>query len=115
MSKRSNERRITQGARTLKFLRQQAKLSFRAAARVSGMGDGMINHLEHGRAQIHQKHLDQLLKAYGTTQQTYEMFVSGAVTLPQDLRTDCIEIIRGMSPEQLKTVHPVLASLAVRK
>lgn len=115
MSKRSNERRITQAARTLKFLRQQAKLSFRAAGRVSGLGDGMINHLENGRVQIHQKHLDQLLKAYGATQQTYEMFVSGAVALPQDLRSECTEIIRGMSLDQLKTVHPVLASLAMRK
>lgn len=115
MSKRSNERRMTQGARTLKFLRQQAKLSYREAARRSGVGDGMINHLEHGRVRIHQKHLDQLLKVYGATQQTFEMFASGAVALPQDLRSDCIEIIRGMNLDQLKTAHPVLASLAARK
>jgi transcriptional regulator with XRE-family HTH domain len=115
MSKRSNVKRISNGNRTLKFLREQAALSTRGAARASGLKDGVINHLEHGRIQIHQRHLDKLLPAYGTTQQTYEMFASGTVAMPQNMRAECIEIVRSMSQEQLRTAHPVLLSLSNHK
>lgn len=115
MYKRSNEKRITSGSRTLKFLREQAGLSTRGAARASGVKDGVINHLEHGRISIHQRHLEKLLPAYGSTQKTFEMFASGQVAMPQNVRSECLEIVREMSPEQLRTVHPVLLSLSSRK
>jgi transcriptional regulator with XRE-family HTH domain len=115
MSKRSNEKRITMGSRTLKFLREQAKLSVRAASRASGVGDGVINHLENGRMNIHPFHLEKLLPAYGVTVQTYEMFASGQVPMPQNLRFECIEIIKTMSFEKLRTAHPVLLSLSTHK
>ena len=112
MSKRSSQKLLTNGARTLKFLRKQTGLSFRAAAAVSGVGDGVINHLEHGRIQIHPRHLEKLLSAYGATAKTYEMFAMGSVPLPEDVRFECLEMIRMMSLDQLRTAYPVLASLA---
>ncbi len=115
MSNRSQERRITSGARTLKFLRQQAKLSFRTAANASGMNSATINHLEHGRIQIHPHHLQKLLSAYGVNIQTFEMLSSGSVPLPQDVRAECLEMVRLMPLEQLRLVHPVLISFASHK
>ena len=115
MSKRSNQKRMSNGARTLKFLREQAKLSFRGAAATSGLGEGVINHLEHGRIDIHPHHLEKLLKAYGATLQTYEMFACVNSLLPKDVRFECLEIIRVMSLDQLRTAYPVLASLASHK
>jgi len=115
MSKRSDIKHITNASRALKFLRQQAKLSTRGAAAMSGIGDGVINHLEHGRINVRQHHLDALLKAYNATEQTYQMFTSGSVALPQNLRAECLEIVQRMSQDQLRTAHPVLQSLSNHK
>ncbi|MBU6376108.1 MAG: helix-turn-helix domain-containing protein [Bdellovibrionales bacterium] len=114
MSSRSQMKRITLASRTLKFLRQQAGLSTRGAARVSGLHDGVINHLENGRITIHPRHLEKLLQAYQVPLKTYELFASGEVKLPVNLHAECIELIHQMSLEQLRTVHPVLLSLAGR-
>ena len=115
MSKRSNEKRITRGARVLRFLREQANFSIRDAAEASGMSVSLVAHLEQGRAAILSRHLEKLLLSYGSTILTYQMFESGRVSLPQDLRLECLEIVRAMSLEQLRTVHPVLESLKQRK
>lgn len=115
MSKSSQVKRPTMGSRTLKFLRDQSGLSVRGAAAASGIGSGVINHLEHGRIRIHQHHLDALLKAYGTTEQTYQMFASGGVAMPQNLRSECLQLVQQMSSDQLRTAHPVLLSLSTHK
>ncbi len=115
MSKRSDVKHITNESRTLKFLRQQAKLSNRGAAAASGLGGGVINHLENGRITVRKHHLDALLKAYNTTEQTYQMFASGSVALPQNLRAECLEILQKMSQDQLRTALPVLQSLSNHK
>ena len=114
MSKRSNEKRVTRGARVLRFLREQSRLSLRNAAKNADLSMSLVAHLEQGRTGILPHHLEKLLKAYGSTIQTYQMFESGKVALPQDLRHECMEIIRDMSLDQLRTAHPVLESLKQR-
>jgi transcriptional regulator with XRE-family HTH domain len=115
MSKRSNEKRITRGARVLRFLREQANLSIRDAAKKAGMSMSLVAHLEQGRAAILSRHLEKLLSSYGSSALTYQMFESGRVSLPQDLRLECLEIVRAMSLDQLRTAHPVLVSLSSHK
>jgi transcriptional regulator with XRE-family HTH domain len=115
MSKRSNVKRITSESRALRFLREQSRLSLRKAAALSGLGDGVIARLEQRRISVHQHHLDKLLTVYGATPQTFAMFVTGSVQLPQNLRFDCLELLRAMSLEQLRTIHPVLVSVAAQK
>ncbi len=115
MSKRSNEKRITPASRALRFLREQAKLSYRQAERASGVNMAIINHLENGRIAIHQRHLEKLLPIYGATMQTLEMFTSGGVAVPQNLRYECVSLVRDMTLEQLRTALPVLQSLAAHK
>lgn len=115
MSKRSQKKQVTTANRALKFLRKQARLSIRAASKRAGIGEGVINHLENGRIQIHERHLAKLLPVYGVTSSTYEMFASGQVKMPQDMRNECIEMIKDMMPEQLRSAHLVLASLVNQK
>jgi transcriptional regulator with XRE-family HTH domain len=111
MSKRSQIKRITLEGRTLGFLRKQAGLSLRKVAALTNLSDSLIHHLEQGRLDIHERHLQKLLPAYRTTLETFRMFASGSVAMPQNLRAECLEIIDKMSIEQLRTAHPVLASL----
>ena len=115
MSKRSQQKRITKGSRALRFLREQAGISLRKAAAKSGVGDAVIAHLEQGRIGIHQRHLDRLLPIYGVPAQTYQMFASGSVALPQNLRFECLEIVHEMTMDQLRTAFTVLQSLATHK
>lgn len=115
MSKRSNEKRITSASRALRFLREQAKLSYRQAEKASGVNMAIINHLENGRIAIHQRHLDKLLPNYGATMKSFELFTTGGVSVPQNLRHECISLVRDMSLEQLRTALPVLQSLAALK
>jgi transcriptional regulator with XRE-family HTH domain len=114
MSNRSNQKRLTRGARVLRFLREQAGVSQRKAAELSGLNGAVIAHLEQGRIAIHERHLDRLLPAYKATPTSFEMFTSGKVEVPQDLRFECIEIIKSMSLEQIRTAYPVLSSLIRR-
>jgi len=115
MSKRSKEKRITPASRALRFLREQGKLSYRQAQKASGVNMAIINHLENGRIAIHQRHLEKLLPAYGANMRAFEMFTTGGVGVPQNLRYECISVVREMSLEQLRTALPVLQSLAAHR
>jgi len=115
MSKRSQEKRLTTGARTLKFLREQAGLSIRMAGSASGLSGSLVAHLEQGRMDIHERHLRKLLPVYQTTAETFQMFASGGVAMPQNLRGECMELVQTMSLDQLRTAHPVLKSLSDHK
>lgn len=112
MSKRSAERRITPESRTLRFLREQSKLSFRQASKISGLNVAIINHLENGRLATHQRHLDRLLPCYGVSMKTYEMFVLGSVALPEDVRRECVEVIKVLPSAQLHSVLQILRAMA---
>lgn len=115
MSKRSQIKRTTMEGRTLRFLREQAGMSLRKVSTLTNFSDSLIHHLETGRMDISNRHLEKLLPAYRTTPETFRMFASGSAAMPQNLRADCIEVLKRMSVEQLRTVQPVLLSLANQK
>jgi len=112
MSNRCNEKRITRASRSIKFLREQAGMSLKVAAKASGLGFTVIAHLETGRIHVGEKHLAKLLPAYGATAHSFGLFSSGTVELPQNPKSDCIDVIQRMNQEQLRTALPVLLSLA---
>lgn len=115
MSKRSQVKRITLASRTLEFLREQADLSLRQAALASRLGDSVIDHLEHGRIDVREHHLEKLLPAYGVLRLSFDMFAKGQVQLPENIRLECLELVKVMSHEQLRTALPVLSSLAKQR
>ena len=63
MSKIHKAKHITKEGRTLAFLRHQAGLSIRGAATAAKTTEGVINHLENGRINVHPHHLEKLLPA----------------------------------------------------
>jgi transcriptional regulator with XRE-family HTH domain len=115
MSRRSQIKHITMEGRTLRFLREQPGMSLREVAALTRYSDSLIHHLETGRMDIREHHLQKLLPTYRTTLETFRMFSSGSVPMPLNLRLECIEILKAMSVDQLRTVHPVLVSLANHK
>lgn len=115
MSNRCNEKRITRASRAVKFLRMQSGMSLKVAAKASGLGFSVIAHLETGRIQVGAKHLNKLLPVYGATLQSFNMFADGTVALPQNLKSDCIELLEKMSSEQLRTALTILQSLSNQK
>lgn len=113
MSKRSQQKLIKNGNRTLKFLREKAKLSMRKVGMMSGFNPSIINHLENGRLDIKPHHLKILLPIYGANLQIFQLFESGASPLPQDMKTDCKALIDTMNEEQLKMIYPVVRSVTL--
>jgi len=82
----------------------------RRAGLLIGVSDSTISHLEHGRADLHPKMIVKLLEIYGYN---YEQFISmcnGKIELPQSLRRECIEIIKRLDEEKLRTVRTILQS-----
>lgn len=114
MSKRSNEKRITRATKVIRFLREQARVSLRDAESLTQLSMSVISQIEHGRISVRDHHLEQLLPAYRCTRETYEMFLNGRAELPENLKFECIEIVKAMSPEQIRTAYPVLSSLLNR-
>lgn len=114
MSKRSNEKRITQATKVIRFLREQARVSLRDVEAITNLSMSVISQIEHGRIAVREHHLAQLLPAYRCTRETYDMFLNGRVELPENLRFECMELLKQMSVEQIRTAHPVLASLTKR-
>ncbi len=114
MSKRSNEKRITRATKVIRFLREQARVSLRDAEALTHLSMSVISQIEHGRISVRDHHLEQLLPAYRCTRETYEMFLHGRAELPENLKFECIELIKQMSGEQVRTAYPVPASLSKR-
>jgi len=112
MSKRSEEKRVTKATRAIKFLRDQANMSLREAARASGLNLSVVAHLETGRIGVGENHLKLLLPVYGATLRTFQMFAQGDIDLPPDPKRDCLELVQRMTRDQLRTALPVLQSLA---
>ena len=108
--RRCNHKVATKEATVLKIMRESRNLSMRRAGVLIGVSDSTISHLEHGRADLHPKMTVRLLEIYGYS---YEQFISmsnGKVELPQSLRSECLEIIKRLDDEKLRTVKTILQS-----
>jgi transcriptional regulator with XRE-family HTH domain len=108
--RRCNHKVVTKEASVLRIMRESRNLSMRRAGILIGVSASTISHLEHGRADLYPKINVKLLEIYGYS---YEQFISmsnGKVELPQSLRSECMEIIKRLDAEKLKTVRTILQS-----
>lgn len=108
--RRCNRKVMTKEATVIKVMRESRNLSMRKAGQLIGVSDSTISHLEHGRADLHPKIIVKLLEIYGYS---YEQFISmstGNIDLPQSLRRECLEIIKRLDEDKLKTVRTILQS-----
>ncbi len=108
--RRCNHKVMTKEASVLKFMRESRSLSMRRAGNLLGVSDSTISHLENGRADLRPEIVMKLLQFYGYS---YEKFISmsnGKAELPQSIRRECMEIIKRLDEEKLKTVKTILQS-----
>lgn len=108
--RRCNHKLMTKEASILKLMRESRNLSMRRAGNLLGVSDSTISHLENGRADLKPELVMRLLNFYGYSFEQFVSMSSGKLELPQSLRRDCIEIIKRLDNEKLKTVRTILLS-----
>ena len=108
--RRCNHKVMTKEASLLKFMRESRNLSMRRAGDLLDVSDSTISHLENGRADLHPEIVTKLLHFYGYSYEQFISMCSGKLELPQSLRLECLEIIKRLDEEKLKTVKTILQS-----
>ena len=108
--RRCNHKVMTKEASVLKFMRVSRNLSMRRAGNLLGVSDSTISHLENGRADLQPEIVTKLLHFYGYSYEQFISMSSGKIELPQSLRRECLEIIKRLDEEKLKTVRTILQS-----
>jgi transcriptional regulator with XRE-family HTH domain len=108
--RRSDFQKITKEARILKFMRQSRGLSMRRAAKIVGVSEATINHLDIGRMDVHEKWIFKLLGSYGYNYEDYLDYLDKRKRLPEDTLKDCVNLLQQLSPEKLRAVYGILLS-----
>ena len=108
--KRSYIRKITIENKILRHLRIAKGLSLRDAGRIFGISGSAINHLEHGRMDIPENRVEQMVIGYGFTMDDYQCFKLGEKPVPINLQDEAIVIIRKLNSTQLEAVYGLLKS-----
>lgn len=109
-SRRSDVKLMTKEAAILKHLRQARKLSMRKAAHIIGISDSWVNHAENGRCDLNPELIIKFLNAYGNTYEEFIALVKGNRPLPANTYAECVEILKRLDKEKLKTVKAILES-----
>jgi transcriptional regulator with XRE-family HTH domain len=108
--RRSDHKIMTKEASVLKYLREARKLSIRGAAKVVGLSDTKVNHVENGRCDLNPKIILKLLNGYDTSYEEFMSLTKGNKELPSNTYAECIEILKRLDKEKLKTVKAILES-----
>jgi len=108
--KRSSIRKITIENKILRHMRISKGLSLRKAGGIFELSGSTINHIEHGRMDIPEMRIEQMVIGYGFTMDEYKCFSSGERPVPVNLKDESIVIIRKLTPVQLQAVYGILKS-----
>jgi transcriptional regulator with XRE-family HTH domain len=108
--RRSDSKIMTKEASVLKYLRESRKLSMRKAARITGLSEAKINHAENGRCDLAPKIILKIISGYGYSYEHFMQLVEGKIPLPTNHYTECIEILKRLDKDKLKTVKAILDS-----
>lgn len=109
-TRRSDHKIMSKEAAVLKYLRESRKLSVRNAAKVVGLSDTKINHAENGRCDLHPTLILKILNGYGYTYEGFMELVKGNKLMPSNLYAECVEILKRLDKEKLKTIKTILES-----
>lgn len=109
-NRRSDHKIMTKEASVLKHLRESRKLSIRKAANVIGLSDAKLNHAENGRCDLNPALILKVLNGLGYSYEEFQSLVSGSVPLPTNVYSECVEILKRLDKEKLKTVKAILES-----
>lgn len=106
--RRSDTKIETKESRLLAYLRESRNLSMRKAGKLVNLSSSTINHAENGRADLTDTLVLKLLNAYGYSYEDYRGMLSGDFKIPDHLRSECIEIVKRLDDQKLKTVKAFL-------
>ena len=106
--RRSDTKKETEESKLIKYLRESRALSMRKAADLIGVSCATINHSENGRKDLTPGLILRFLNAYGYTLEQFEGMLKGEFVIPDHLRSECIEIIKRLDDQKLKTVKAFL-------
>ncbi len=109
-TRRSDTKILTKEASVLKYLRESRKLSIRNAAKVIGVSDTKVNHIENGRCDLNPQLTLKFLNGYGYTYEEFMELINGKKALPSNDYAECLEILKRLSKDKLKTVKAILQS-----
>lgn len=112
-TKKKKERRCdfkveTKEGRLLKYLRESRNLSVRDAGRIMGISNSTVSHTENGRRDVNREIVEKFLEAYGYSYEEYERMFSGEIVLPENIRGECIEMLKRLDSSKLKAVRAFL-------
>ena len=108
--RRSDDKVITKEAGVLKYLRETRKLSLRKVGGIIGKSDTWVSHVEHGRIDLDPKKILILLNVYGHSYEYFLELVNGNRAMPSNTFAECMEIIKRLDKDKLKTVKAILES-----
>ena len=108
--RRTAVRKVTKEALVLKYLRESRQLSMRRAAKIIGISEAQINHGENGRRDLTPDFIMKLCQGYGYSYQDFLDFVTEKKESPKHFLSECIEILKRLSPDKLRTVKTILQS-----
>lgn len=109
-TRRSDTKIITKEATVLKYLRESRKLSIRNAAKVIGVSDTKVNHIENGRCDLNPQLTLKFLNGYGYSYEEFMELIQGKKALPANDYAECLEILKRLSKDKLRTVKAILES-----
>jgi len=108
--RRSDDKVITKEAGVLKHLRETRKLSLMKVGRIIKKSDTWVSHVEHGRIDVDPKKVLLLLNIYGYSYEYFLEMVNGNRKMPSNTFAECIEILKRLDKDKLKTVKAILES-----
>jgi len=108
--RRSDYKKQTKEGMVLKYMRQSRHLSMRGAAKIVGISEAQINHSENGRMDIKPDLVLKVVVAYDYSYQDFLDFLSGNKQAPEHLLSECIELLKRLKPEKLRSIKAILES-----
>ena len=108
--RRSDDKVITKEAGVLKYLRETRRISLRKVGLILGKSGTWVSHVEHGRIDLDPNKILRLLNVYGYKYEYFLELVSGGRAMPSNTYAECVEILKRLDKEKLKTVKAILES-----
>ena len=107
-TRRSDIKIMTKEAAVLKHLRESRKLSLRRAATAIGLSEAKLNHSENGRCDLGPTLILKIVVGYGYDYSYFMELVKGNKEMPSNTFKECVEILKRLDKQKLKTVKAIL-------
>ena len=73
-----------------------------------GISESTVSHSENGRRDLTKPIIACYLDVYGYSYEEFEKMLRGDIILPENMRGECIEIIKRLEPSKLRAVKAFL-------